>query len=173
MDVSGNQLRAAGAASLRDMLKVNTTLTELNLSNNEVGGWYKHQTWVTPEGPTALAEGLAANSSVTQVNVASNRLGTEGGKALADCLKTNTTITQVRRLVARPCVAHAVLLHCAAALRCCAPPGGVSMDISQEKIVCQSSGSVVAASLIWAFVVVSCEVCVAGRCFCVHVDVRD
>ena len=44
MDASANQLRAAGAASLRDMLKVNTTLTELNLSNNEVGGWYEYQT---------------------------------------------------------------------------------------------------------------------------------
>ena len=114
------------------MLKVNTTLTQLNVSGNEIGGRpveseeeYDQygESMPTPEGPAALAEGLAANSSVTQVNVSWNRLGTEGGKALADCLKTNTTITQVRRFVARPCVAHAVL-HCAAALRCCAPPGG-------------------------------------------------
>ena len=70
---------------------------------------------------------------VQQVNVASNGLGTEGGKALADCLKTNTTITQVRRFVARPCVVHAVLLHCAAVLRCCAPLGGVSVDVSHAQ----------------------------------------
>ena len=80
-----------------------------------------------------MAAALEKNDTVTQVNVASNRLGTEGGKALADCLKTNTTITQVRRFVARPCVAHAVLLHCAAVLRCCAPPGGVSVDISHAQ----------------------------------------
>ena len=30
-----------------------------------------------------------------------------------------------------------------------------------------------AASFIWAFVGVLCDVCVAGRCYCVHVDVRD
>ena len=79
-----------------------------------------------------IAAALEKNDTVTQVNVASNGLGTEGGKALADCLNTNTTITQVRRFVARPCVAHAVL-HCAAALRCCAPPGGVSVHISHAQ----------------------------------------
>ena len=111
---------------------------------------------------------------VTQVNVASNGLGTEGGKALADCLKTNTTITQVRRFVARPCVVHAVLLHCAAALRCCAPLGGVSVDVSHETIVCQSSGSDCCCQP-YLFVCgrVLFDVCVAERCLCVHVDVRD
>ena len=77
MDASGNQLRAAGAASLRDMLKVNTTLTELNVSDNEIGaekGIWGDVSKVTPEGPAALAEGLAANSSVTQVDVRSNGL---------------------------------------------------------------------------------------------------
>ena len=32
---------------------------------------------------------------------------------------------------------------------------------------------IVAASLIWSFVGVLCDLCVAGRCYCVHVDVRD
>ena len=80
------------------MLKVNTTLTELNVSDNEIGaesdGYGNVE--ATPEGPAALAEGLAANSSVTQVDVSNNRLQPEGGKALANCLKTNTTITQVQ-----------------------------------------------------------------------------
>ena len=114
------------------------------------------------------------NLFVKQVNVASNGLGTEGGKALADCLKTNTTITQVRRLVARPCVAHAVLLHCAAVLRCCAPPGGVSVDVSYEKIVCQSSGSEFGCQpYLGVCGHVLCDVCVVKRCCCVQVDVCD
>ena len=99
VDVSGNQLRAAGAASLRDMLKVNTTLTELNLSNNEVGGWYEYQTWgdftATPEGPTALAEGLAANSSVTQVHASGNDFGQAGGEAFAKALESNTHLAEL------------------------------------------------------------------------------
>ena len=115
-----------------------------------------------------------AKSFVTQVNVAWNGLGTEGGQALADCLKTNTTITQVRRFVARPCVAHAVLLHCAAVLRCCASPGGVSVDRSHEQIVCQSCGSEFGCQpYLGVFGRVLFDVCVAGRCFCVNVDVRD
>ena len=81
------------------MLKVNSTLTELNVFYNEIGAEKNERgrvTKATPEGPAALAEGLAANSSVTQVDVSKNGLGSEGGKSLADCLKTNTTITQVR-----------------------------------------------------------------------------
>ena len=76
---------------------------------------------------------------------------------MADCLKTNTTITQVRRIVARPCVAHAVLLHCAAALRCCAPPGGWSVDISHEQIT-RVAVQICAGSL---FVGVFCAMCVS------------
>ena len=83
------------------MLKVNTTLTEVNVSDNEIGMWedghlYNRKQHPTPEGPAALADGLAANSSVTQVDVSNNDIGQEGGKSLADCLKTNTTITQVQ-----------------------------------------------------------------------------
>ena len=89
--------------ALRDTLKINTTLKELNLSNNEIGAELKNR-WqgdteiasFTPEGPAALAEGLAANTSVTVVDVSNHKLGTEGGKALAAGLKDNTTITQVR-----------------------------------------------------------------------------
>ena len=59
------------------MLKVNTTLTELNVSDNEIGMYNnldRTGNHATPEGPAALAEGLAANSSVTQVNVRDNGL---------------------------------------------------------------------------------------------------
>ena len=47
-------------------------------------------------GGVILAHCLKSNSSVTVVDVSSNKLGVEGGKALADCLKSNTSITQVR-----------------------------------------------------------------------------
>ena len=47
-------------------------------------------------GGVVLAHCLISNTSVTEVDVSNNRLGTEGGKALAAGLKDNTTITQVR-----------------------------------------------------------------------------
>ena len=66
--------------ALRDTLKINTTLKELNLSSNKIGGYhyYDHdhgKIWeATPEGPAALAEGLAVNTSVTEFDVRNNGL---------------------------------------------------------------------------------------------------
>ena len=61
------------------MLKVNKTLTLLDLSGNEIGGFntgpsYNLKFNATPEGPAALADGLKANQSVQQLNVSSNSL---------------------------------------------------------------------------------------------------
>ena len=81
--------------AIRDMLKISTTLKELNLSNNEIGAYARYNDgrdpWVSsPEGPAALAEGLAANSSVTQVNVRDNRLDQKTKDLLS---KTNKKVT--------------------------------------------------------------------------------
>ena len=54
--------------------------------------------------------------------------------------------------------------------------GGVILAHSLKtntSVTSVSSVQNLAASLIWAFVGVLCDVCVAGRCCCVHVDVRD
>ena len=64
-------------------------------------------------------------------------------------------------LLARSCVSHAVLLHCAAVLRRCAPPGGVSVGISHEKLFAKVAVQIVAVNLIWAFVGVFCAMCVS------------
>ena len=77
LDVSGNQMKAEGAAALAD-LKTNKTLTLLDLSDNEIGGWKEYGTYgdftATPEGSAALADGLKANQSVQHLNVSSNSL---------------------------------------------------------------------------------------------------
>ena len=59
------------------MLKTNNTLTFLDLSGNEIGGYRSGFAFkATPEGPAALADGLKANTSVQQLNVSSNDLDT-------------------------------------------------------------------------------------------------
>ena len=72
---SRNLLRADGAKAFADVLKVNKTLTEIDLSNNEIGAelysWGSVKS-ATPEGPAALAEVLKDNSSVTKVRVPSS-----------------------------------------------------------------------------------------------------
>ena len=85
------------------MLKVNKTLTMVDLSDNEIGAevterWYDgtvKSTKPTPEGPASLADGLKANLSVQQLDVSANGLGVDGGKAIAASIAENSTITSV------------------------------------------------------------------------------
>ena len=54
--------------------------------------------------------------------------------------------------------------------------GGVVLAHSLKtntSVTSVSSVQNLAASLIWAFVGVLCDVCVVGRCCCVHMDVHD
>ena len=74
---SRNLLRADGAKAFADVLKVNKTLTDIDLSNNEIGANARDNDgqapWIpSPEGPAALADGLKDNSSVTKVCVPSS-----------------------------------------------------------------------------------------------------
>ena len=74
MAASRNLLRADGAKAFGDALKVNKTITEIDLSDNEIGAWhsnkgsYVDKVTSTPEGPAALADGLKDNTTVTKVS---------------------------------------------------------------------------------------------------------
>ena len=77
MAASRNLLRADGAKAFADVLKVNKTLTDIDLSDNEIGAYAKDNDgrgpWIpSPEGPAALADGLKDNSFVTKVCVPSS-----------------------------------------------------------------------------------------------------
>ncbi|KAL0239727.1 hypothetical protein GEMRC1_009835 [Eukaryota sp. GEM-RC1] len=71
--------------ALIELLKVNTTVTNLNLNGNRIGD----------EGARALAEVLKVNNTITSVDLGGNRIGDEGARALAEVLKVNNTITSV------------------------------------------------------------------------------
>ncbi|KAK3827008.1 MAG: hypothetical protein J3R72DRAFT_426292 [Linnemannia gamsii] len=68
---------------LVETLKINSTLTSLNLHKSKIGD----------NGVKALAEALEANSTLTTLNLMSNSIGDDGAKALAEALKTNSTLT--------------------------------------------------------------------------------
>ena len=82
------------------MLKTNNTLTLLDLSGNEIGGYFAGKDrqgtpndWKsTPEGPAALADGLKANTGVQQLDASGNAMGSAGAKAFGDTLLVNKTI---------------------------------------------------------------------------------
>ena len=79
---------------------MNKTLTQLDVSDNEIGCWYDGPSYdrkahPTPEGPAALAQAIGENTSVKWLGVSGNGLGPEGGKALATALASNQSITTV------------------------------------------------------------------------------
>ena len=104
VEVKCNCLRAEGMIAIAEALKVNSTVTKIDVSDNEIGGFEVghtscpvgfYQFKSTPEGPAALAEALKVNTTVQWVHVSQNSLGPEGGTALASALQTNTSITTV------------------------------------------------------------------------------
>jgi Ran GTPase-activating protein (RanGAP) involved in mRNA processing and transport len=114
LNVSKNALREVGVKTISEMLKANKTLTEVDLSENQIGGYEEYDEdvqWVfkaTPEGPAALADALKANTNLQRLNVSSNDLGPEGGKAIAASIAKNSTITSVSPLFSL----FFLLFHC-------------------------------------------------------------
>jgi hypothetical protein len=82
-DLSGKMDGNAGALILSNMLRSNTTITKLYLSNNGIGD----------SGVLYLVEALQHNTSISQLHLDSNSIGDQGAKALFNFLKDNKRIT--------------------------------------------------------------------------------
>jgi len=74
-----------GAISIAESLKLNQSLHQLNLKNNQIG----------KEGCTAIAESLKLNKSLQQLNLGMNQIGKEGAIAIAESLKLNQSLQQL------------------------------------------------------------------------------
>ena len=85
LDFSGISIRNQGATGLAEALKVNSTLTALNLYANGIGD----------QGPTSLAEALKENSTMKKLNLRYNDTGHQGASGLAEALKENSTLTEL------------------------------------------------------------------------------
>jgi len=84
--LSHNSLGDAGAKEIAEMLKVNNTVTRVDLSSNEIGD----------DGAAALVHGLSDETSfVTHLTLASNNIGSRGALAFDELLKVNTTIMEI------------------------------------------------------------------------------
>ena len=71
-----------GAQALAESLKINTTLRELLLEQNNIGA----------AGAEALAETLKTNSSLRTLWLGGNNIGAAGAEALGESLKINVTL---------------------------------------------------------------------------------
>ena len=83
--LSSNNIGDAGAASLAEAMKVNTTLTQLDLQHNNIGA----------AGAASLAEAMKVNTTLTQLVLWKNNIGDAGAASLAEAMKVNTTLTQL------------------------------------------------------------------------------
>lgn len=74
------------AATLAEVLKVNSVLTELRIVSNTIGN----------EGLSAIAKALESNTALTSLHILDVSIGDEGAMAMAQVLKTNTVLTELK-----------------------------------------------------------------------------
>ncbi|KAI5617649.1 leucine-rich repeat-containing protein 45 [Silurus asotus] len=87
LDLKGNNLRGAGAEALGKLLMRNKTLQRLVLEWNAIGMW--------EEGFSVFCEGLASNSSLTQLDLRNNQINHQGAAEIALALKRNSILREL------------------------------------------------------------------------------
>jgi hypothetical protein len=73
-----------GATAIAEALKVNLSLTTLQLDRNEIGN----------EGASAIAE-VKVNSSLGTLYLGFNNIGKEGTSALYEAMRYNPSLSQI------------------------------------------------------------------------------
>ena len=85
LELTDDNIGGAGAASFAEAIKVNTTLTQLDLSNDNIGD----------AGIASLAEAMKVNTTLTRLDLWDMNIGDAGAASLAEAMKSNTTLTQL------------------------------------------------------------------------------
>ena len=85
LNLVGNSIGAVGAASLSQALTANSSLTILNLSGNSIGD----------DGAASLSQALTAKSSLTNLDLSYNSIGAVGAASLSQALTANSSLTNL------------------------------------------------------------------------------
>ena len=80
LDLSGNEIDDSGASFLSEALNINTCLTDLEFRGNEIG----------PSGARSFSEALKINKCLTHLGLSHNQVGDSGASSLSEALKVNT-----------------------------------------------------------------------------------
>jgi len=86
LGLQGNEIEPEGVASIADSLKMNLTLTAINLADTGMGD--------SAISRDAMREALVRHPTLTSLNLNLNAIGTEGGQMLLEVLSLNTNIVQ-------------------------------------------------------------------------------
>ncbi|CAD7668418.1 unnamed protein product [Nyctereutes procyonoides] len=109
LDLKGNNLQAAGAEALGQLLRQNKSIQSLTLEWNNLGSWDDafatfcgalagnsalqqldlRNNQINHKGAEELALALACNTSLQQLDLRWNSIGLLGGRALVNCLPRN------------------------------------------------------------------------------------
>ncbi|XP_006145676.1 leucine-rich repeat-containing protein 45 isoform X2 [Tupaia chinensis] len=89
LDLKGNNLRAVGAEALGKLLRQNRAIQSLTLEWNSLGTW--------EEAFATFCGGLAANSTLQQLDLRNNQISHKGAEALALALKGNAALQQLEQ----------------------------------------------------------------------------
>ncbi|XP_048652994.1 leucine-rich repeat-containing protein 45 isoform X4 [Marmota marmota marmota] len=89
LDLKGNNLRAAGAEALGKLLRQNQSIQSLTLEWNNLGTW--------EDAFATFCGGLAANSTLQQLDLRNNQISHKGAEELALALKGNAILQQLEQ----------------------------------------------------------------------------
>ena len=84
-NLTGNNLNDHIVNTISEVLKINTTLTEIFLGSN----------CITDESAKAISEVLKLNTSLTKLDLSKNLILSNGIKHIADSLLSNLTLTEL------------------------------------------------------------------------------
>ena len=86
LNLPGNGICDAGATSIAEAIKVNKTLTDLNLFGNGI----------SDAGVSSIAEAIKVNKTLTDLNLSNNGVSDAGATFIAEAIKVNKTLTHLR-----------------------------------------------------------------------------
>ena len=86
LNLPGNGICDAGATSIAEAIKVNKTLTDLRLSENGI----------SDAGATSIAEAIKVNKTLTDLNLSDNGVSDAGATSIAEAIEVNKTLTHLR-----------------------------------------------------------------------------
>ena len=92
MKLSDSSIGDNGVPALARAIKTNSTLRELNLSENGICQFSDN--YIRNVGVVVLGEGIKTNSTLRELNFASS-IGVNGVSAPAEAIKTNSTLTEL------------------------------------------------------------------------------
>ena len=85
LDLSADSIGDAGASSLSQALTTNSSLTSLDLRGNSSG----------EAGASSLSQALTGNSSLTSLDLSANSIGEAGASSLSKALTANSSLTSL------------------------------------------------------------------------------